>query len=98
MKKALLSLMLVVLTSLAALADIPINSTYFPDAEFRSRLQQQFGSSLSQSEINNCTQLNLGSPASDGYDDIYSLEGIQYFTALTHLDCILNSISLSRLR
>ena len=94
MKKLLFSLMFV-LAALAAHADIAINATNFPDAIFRSKLQNLFGTSLSQTEINNCTSLDLSSweGGSLNGDAILNLQGIQYFTALTDLDISWNAIS-----
>ena len=94
MKKLLFTLMFILTAALAVQADIAINSTNFPDPYFRSKLQYLFGTSLSQTEINNCTSLDLSSWEGHGDDDAMSnLQGIQYFTALTDLDVSWHNIT-----
>ena len=69
-------------------ADVAINSTNFPDPNFRSYLISQFGDVLTQSEINNTTTMNL--PPNK---QISSLVGIKYFTELETLQCTDNSLT-----
>lgn len=88
MKKRILILITVLLTSLAALADVAINSTNFPDANFRNFLKSKFTLSIiTTAQLNACTELDLNSL------DIADLTGIQYFTQLTKLNCFNNKIT-----
>ena len=80
-----------------AATDVAINATNFPDANFRKYVSENIDangdSKLSESEIAICKEINCGEIA------ISSLKGIEYFTALTHLDCHsngLNSLDVSR--
>ena len=73
-----------------AKADVKINSTNFPDANFRNYLlSQDYGQDgkLTDAEIAGITSLNLR------YQGIASLRGIKYFTALTGLWITDNQIS-----
>jgi Leucine-rich repeat (LRR) protein len=88
MKKILLLLMTVVVTSFAATADVAINSTNFPDANFRAFLKSKYSLSyITTSQLNACTELVMNSL------DIADLTGIEYFTQLTKLDCFNNKIT-----
>lgn len=93
MKKIVLILTTVLLTSLAALADVAINSTNFPDANFRNFLKSKYMLSvITTAQLNACTELDLNSL------DIADLTGIQYFTQLTKLNCFNNEITSVDLR
>lgn len=73
-----------------AKADVEINSTNFPDANFRSYLlSQSYGKDgkLTDSEIAGITKLSVPSKG------IQSLRGIKYFTALKELEAYRNSIN-----
>ena len=64
-----------------------VNSRYFPDANFRSYIENRFSSiALSQSQVNNCTSMDVS------YRSISSLEGISYFTELQTLYCYNNNL------
>ena len=65
--------------------ELPITSEYFPDATFRSYVSENFDSNnddvLSDAEISGVKIINVSSK------NIQSLKGVEYFTALTKLDC-----------
>ena len=72
-------------------SEIQISSTNFPDANFRQYLlEQDYGHDgiLTSSEISNITELHVGGKALG----IKSLQGVEFFTELTLLDCSYNSI------
>jgi len=88
MKKTLLLLMTVLATSLAALADVAINSTNFPDANFRSYLLSEYPSgTITTAQLNARTELPLSSKS------IANATGIEYFTELTRLDLYNNKLT-----
>ena len=65
-----------------------INSTYFPDANFRKCLLELFPKGyLTQADIDATTSLDVKKKS------ISTLAGIKYFTALTNLNCSDNSLS-----
>lgn len=76
--------------------DVEINAANFPDDNFRNYLlEQDYGKDgvLTEEEIKNITTLNVG------YREIGSLQGIEYFTALTKLYCyenLLTTLDVSR--
>ena len=77
-----------VLTTLAARADVTINSTNFPDANFRSYLLSEYPSgTITTAQLNARTELELGSK------NISNLKGIEYFTQLTRLHCFNNNLT-----
>ena len=71
-----------------AWADVSIDKSIFPDDVFRSHVTVFFDTDkdarLSDSEIAKVTKMDLAKASSP---NIESLEGIQYFTALTELEC-----------
>ena len=75
--------------------DIPINGTTFPDANFRNWvLAQDYGQDgvLTEAEIAGVTSMYVSNK------NIASLKGIEYFTALTDLNCgynLLTSLDVS---
>ena len=80
--------MIVLLSGLAAQADVTINSTNFPDANFRSYLLSLYPSGyITTAQLNSRTRLDV----SRQY--ISSLQGIKFFTALTSLDCSDNNLT-----
>lgn len=88
-KQLLLSVSLL-LTAVTAWADVEINTSNFPDNNFRNfLLGQTYGTDgvLTDSEIAGITSLNL----MDKY--IESLKGIEYLTALTSLQCQRNKLT-----
>ena len=81
----------VLLTALSALADVEINENTFPDDEFRTWvLAQSYGQDgmLTEEEIANVSRITV-----EGGRNIQSLKGIEYFTALTYLNCGSNHLS-----
>ena len=75
--------------------DVAINSTNFPDANFRtyvSRFDKDNSGGLSTSEISSVTEIDCSSKS------ISDLRGISYFTALKTLNCKDNQISTLNLR
>ena len=75
--------------------DVAINSTNFPDANFRtyvSRFDKDKSGGLSTSEISAVTEIDCSSKS------ISNLTGISYFTALKTLNCKDNQISKLNLR
>ena len=88
---------------------VPIDETNFPDIRFRYYLQaQEYGEDgfLTENEIEAITSIDVSKfdPTELGVDDddrrkISSLKGIEYFTALTSLNCrnnIITSLDLSK--
>lgn len=74
---------------------IEINATNFPDASFRNwLLSQSYGADgkLTPSEIASVTFIDV-SGTSSLPGSIASLKGIEFFTALTRLDCRENQLS-----
>ncbi len=75
---------------------IAIDETTFPDENFRNWvLAQDYGQDgvLTEAEIAGVTEISVS------YQNIANLKGIEYFTALTQLDCydnLLTSLDLSK--
>ena len=71
------------------MADIEINETNFPDANFRSWVNQEFGADgvLSDAEVATATYINVSNRG------IQNLKGIECFTELTELDCSYNLLT-----
>ena len=70
--------------------DIVINETNFPDANFRNYLlKQDYGQDgiLTEEEISKITSIE------ESYKQISSLQGIEFFTALTSLYCNRNQLT-----
>ena len=87
MKKIVLILTTVLLTSLATLADVAINSTNFPDANFRAFLDSEYSNHIiTTSQLNSRTEMNVMNK------NISDLTGIGYFTQLTYLNCYNNQL------
>jgi len=90
MKQKLLFSLFALLTATMARADVEINETNFPDTNFRNWvLNQTYGkdSVLTNSEIagiRSITVWNVG---------ISSLKGIEFFTAITLLNCKTNQLT-----
>ena len=69
---------------------ITIDATYFPDVNFRKWLiDQDYGADkkLTDAEIASVTNMNVSKQS------ILDLKGIEYFTALTTLDCSQNKLT-----
>ena len=82
---------LCVLAPLTASADVAINETNFPDENFRNwLLSQPYGQDgiITDEEIVGITSMDVS------YQNISSLQGIEYFTALTALNCNFNQLTL----
>ena len=89
MKKLLLSL-ITMFTAMTSWADVTINETNFPDANFRNYLlSQKYGADgvLTDDEIKGIRWLVVGN------QQIRSLKGIEFFTALNDLDCVDNLLT-----
>ena len=67
---------------------VEINEDNFPDTIFREYVKKQFdkdtNNSLSETEIENVKKIDVGV---EEYENIGSLQGIEYFKNLTELDC-----------
>ena len=88
MKKSLLITMLVLLASLAARADVTINSTNFPDANFRAFLMDQYpNGKITTAQLNARTELDVEDK------NISNMKGVEFFTNLTRLDCYNNNLT-----
>ena len=78
------------LMAMAAKADVEINETNFPDANFRNYLLRWLDGAdgvFTASEIANVTSMDLSEFG------IESLQGIEYFTALKTLNCTSNKLT-----
>ncbi|MBQ7155592.1 MAG: leucine-rich repeat domain-containing protein [Synergistaceae bacterium] len=87
----LCGVMLAVMSS-CAWGDVAINVTNFPDDVFREYINSHgfdadLDGTLSDTEIANITQITVYGQR------ITSLQGIEYFTALTELDCFSNQLT-----
>lgn len=90
MKKLLLTITLLLGLAAAVKADVTINATNFPDANFRAWvLAQDYGTDgkLTNAEIASVTSIDVANKS------IADLTGIGYFTALTTLDCTGNQLT-----
>ena len=88
MKKLLFTLITVLMATMAAQADVTINSTNFPDANFRSYLLSLYPSgTITTSQINSLTNLDVSDK------NISSLQGIGYLTGVKYLDCSGNNLT-----
>ena len=88
MKKILLFTLVVLLSTLAARADVTINATNFPDANFRSYLMSEYPSgTITTAQLNARTELILERKG------ISDMTGVQYFTQLTKLDLYNNNLT-----
>ena len=91
MKRHLLLLSSALIIFSTAWADVEINETTFPDENFRTWvLAQSYGQDgiLTEEEIANVSRITV-----EGGRNIQSLKGIEYFTALTYLNCGSNHLS-----
>ena len=87
----ILSVFMCVIFAPRAWADVAINETNFPDANFRSSVSETFDSdkndSLSDEEIKAKTVFAVNEKS------ISSLKGIEFLTALTNLHCDKNQLT-----
>lgn len=90
-----------------AAGEVAIDETNFPDAKFRQYVLDHCDtdkdSTLSSEEISNVTEIDVyvasGGPNGVSEPQIRSLDGIEFFTALTGLDCtgnLLTSLDVSK--
>ena len=85
-----LCFLLALLMPTAALADVTINTTNFPDTNFRTivkKFDKDGNGTLSSDEIEKVTEIYCISSS------IQDLKGIEYFTSLTSLYCTGNYLS-----
>ncbi|MBQ9555883.1 MAG: leucine-rich repeat domain-containing protein [Muribaculaceae bacterium] len=88
MKKLIFMLVAVLAASLAARADVTINSTNFPDANFRSYLLSEYPSgTITTAQLNARTTLEVNNKS------ISNMKGVEYFTELTRLSCYSNNLT-----
>ena len=66
----------------------PVSNKIFPDANFRSYLVDRFGVVIKQTQIDNCTDINVRGKS------IGSLMGIGIFTELETLNCVDNDLTV----
>ena len=89
-KRHLLLGMFALLSMVQARADVEIIETNFPDANFRSYLLSRYYGNdgvITDAEIATVTSIYVSS------QNIASLKGIEFFTALTKLSCIGNPLT-----
>ena len=88
MKKLIFILITVLMAALAARADVTINATNFPDANFRNYLLSEYPSgTITTAQLNARTELVVESKY------IYDAKGVEYFTQLTKLDFYDNKLT-----
>ena len=88
MKKLLLFSLAALMAALAVHADVTINSTNFPDANFRNYLLSEYPSgTITTAQLNARDTLNLP------YKGISNMTGVQYFTQLKRLDLYSNNLT-----
>ena len=90
MKQKLLFILMALLSTMTAWADVEINETNFPDENFRSYLlSQDYGQDgvLTDAEIAGVTEIIVYEKC------IQSLKGIEFFTALETLSCYDNQLT-----
>ena len=91
MKRIILAMVFVALLCSGAWAAVAINSTNFPDDNFRSYVSGSFDVNsddvLSDAEIAGVTSIDVHGRS------IASLQGVGYFTALTELFCYSNQLT-----
>ena len=91
MKKLTTLFLLALLSVNSAWADVKINETNFPDENFRNWvLSQSYGTDgiLTDNEIAGVTSINVAN------NYVKNMQGIEFFTALTNLDCSYNQLTL----
>ena len=88
MKKLLLIFLTVLTASLAARADVTINATNFPDANFRAYLLSEYPSGvITTAQLNARTELEVNNKS------ISNMKGVEYFAQLTMLSCYGNNLT-----
>ncbi|MBR0493400.1 MAG: leucine-rich repeat domain-containing protein [Muribaculaceae bacterium] len=93
MKKLIFILITVLMAALAARADVAINATNFPDANFRNYLMSEYPSgTITTAQLNARTELILE------YKGISNMTGVQYFTQLKKLSLYGNNLTSINVR
>ena len=90
MKKLTTLFLLALLSVNSAWADVAINETNFPDMDFRNWiLSQSYGTDgiLTDKEIAGVTSINVAN------NYVKNMQGIEFFTALTNLNCSYNQLT-----
>ena len=88
MKKLLLIFLTVMTASLTANADVTINATNFPDANFRSYLLSEYPSGvITTAQLQERTVLEVNNK------QIADMKGVEYFAKLTRLSCYGNNLT-----
>ena len=88
MKKLLLIFLSVMTASLTANADVTINATNFPDANFRSYLMSEYPTGvITTAQLNARTTLEVNNK------NISNMKGVEYFAQLTRLSCYGNNLT-----
>ena len=93
MKKLIFIFITVLMAALAARADVTINATNFPDANFRNYLMSEYPSgTITTAQLNARTELILE------YKSISNMTGVQYFTQLKKLSLYGNNLTSINVR
>ena len=88
MKKTFLLLVTVIMAGLAAHANVTINATNFPDANFRAYLMSEYPSGIiTTAQLNARDSLDLYNK------NISNMKGVEFFTNLTYLLCYQNNLT-----
>ena len=88
MKRLLLFSLAALMAAIAVHADVTINATNFPDANFRNYLLSEYPSgTITTAQLNARTELVVESKY------IYDAKGVEYFTQLTKLDFYNNKLT-----
>ena len=98
MKKKVLSILLALFAiATTARAQVVLNETNFPDANFRAALASKFGISegdeITEAKIAATTSLDVNGRYKSTIKRITDLTGIEYFTALKRLKCYENQLT-----
>ena len=93
MKRQLLLSLVTMFVTAVSWADVAINSTNFPDANFRNYLtNEMFSGAGSDGVFTDAEIQNINSIVVDN-KDISSLKGIEFFTSMTWLACSNNQLT-----
>ena len=87
MKKTLFSFLLMLMASFTAQADVDINTTNFPDVNFRNYMLSLYPEGyMTTEQVNTLTELDVRNR------NIQSLQGVELLTGLKAMDCSNNII------
>ena len=96
-KKIFILLLALVAIAMTAQAQVVLNKTNFPDANFRAALASILGISegdeITAEKIAATTSLNCDGYGKPDNEKIANLTGIEHFTALKELDCNYNQLT-----